>query len=237
MRINKYLAEALKISRRKADEYVKNRRVKVNGKTINGFIDVKETDVIEVDGEVLSLDKERLYFAFNKPPFVISSTSDEENRKTVCDFFEGIDKKLICVGRLDYLSEGLLIVTNDGDFANMLMHPRFKIKKTYLIKTARRLSEEELENLRRGATLEDGFFKPLKVQRTNNDRWILISINTGRNRIIRRFLKRFDIKIEKLKRIAIGNIELGNLKKGSYRKLTQEELSSIRKLTNGQRLN
>ncbi len=230
MRVNKYLAQTLNISRRKADEFVKAGRVKVNGEILKGFVDISENDVLEVDGKVVTLGKQdNLYFAFYKPPFVISSTKDEEGRKTVCDFFNTINQKLICVGRLDYLSEGLLIVTNDGKFANMLMHPKFKIRKTYLVKTKKPLNAEKLKEMSKGIMLDDGFFKPLTIKKTANPNWVIIAIDSGRNRILRRFLKAFDVGIEKLKRIAIGDIELDDLKVGQYRELSEEEVSSIRR--------
>ncbi|AEA33235.1 pseudouridine synthase [Hippea maritima] len=234
MRINKYIATALKISRREADNYVKEGRVKVNGKSITSFVEVDGSDKVEVDGELLSLNKKKSYFAFYKPPFVISSTKDNEGRTTVCDFFKNIEEKLICVGRLDYLSEGLLIITSDGEFANLLMHPRFKIRKTYLVKTKGPIKTETLKAMSKGVNLEDGFFRPIRIKKTNSPNWVLISIDTGRNRIIRRFLKKFDIKIDKLKRIAIGNIELGNLRNGEFRELTKQEIETIKRTTSNQ---
>ena len=230
MRVNKYLAQTLNISRRKADEFVKSGRVKINGKTLESFVNLSEGDILEVDGKVVALNERgKLYFAFYKPPFVISSTKDEENRKTVCDFFKSINQKLICVGRLDYLSEGLLIVTNDGEFANMLMHPKFRIRKKYLIKTREPLKAKKLKEMSKGIMLEDGFFKPLTIKKTVNPNWIIVAIDTGRNRILRRFLKAFDVGIESLKRIAIGGIQLGSLKAGQYRELSMDEVDSIRK--------
>jgi len=231
MRVNKYLAQALNISRRKADELVKAGRVRINGEVLDSFVDVGDKDVIEVDGRRVEIgDGKKLYFAFNKPPFVISSTSDEEGRKTVCDFFDGIGQKLICVGRLDYLSEGLLIVTSDGKFANMLMHPKFKIRKTYLVKTKEPLKARKLKRMSEGIMLDDGFFKPLTIKKTANPQWVVIAIDSGRNRILRRFFKAFDVGIERLKRIAIGDIELGYLKAGKYRELSKKEIESVKKL-------
>ncbi len=230
MRVNKYLAQTLNISRRKADEFVKSGRVKVNGETLKNFVDISESDVLEVDGKTVVLNKQdKLYFAFYKPPFVISSTKDEEGRKTVCDFFDTINQKLICVGRLDYLSEGLLIITNDGEFANILMHPKFKVRKAYLVKTKEPLHAEKLRKMSKGVMLEDGFFKPLTIKKTANPNWVIIAIDSGRNRILRRFLKAFDVGIERLKRIAIGDIELGDLKAGQYRELSFNEINSIKR--------
>ncbi len=231
MRINRYLAQALNISRRKADELVKDGRVKLNGKVLKDFVDVDENDTVEVDGESVRIEKGRkLYFAFYKPPFVVSSTKDSEGRRTVCDFFKGFEQKLICVGRLDYLSEGLLIVTNDGKFANLLMHPKYKVRKTYLIKTRDVIGADLLKRMSKGIELEDGYFKPLTIKKTKNPNWIVVSIDSGRNRILRRFFKAFNVGILKLKRIAIGDVELGSMKEGEYRELEKREVESLKKL-------
>ncbi len=229
MRVNRFLAQALNISRRRADEYIKEGRVKLNGRVLSSFVNITEDDELEFDGEPVKIESGRkLYFAFYKPPLVISSTKDDEGRQTVCDFFGNFKQKLICVGRLDYLSEGLLIVTNDGKFANLLMHPRFKIRKTYLVKTKDVLGADALKKMSEGIKLEDGFFKPLVIKRTSNPNWVVISIDNGRNRILRRFFKAFDVRISKLKRIAIGDIELGDLKEGEYRALAKKEIESLK---------
>jgi len=231
MRINRYLAQALNVSRRNADELVKSGRVKLNGEVLRGFVDVGEDDQVEVDGEPVKIEKGRkLYFAFYKPPFVVSSSRDNEGRRTVCDFFKGFEQKLICVGRLDYLSEGLLIITNDGKFANLLMHPKYKVRKTYLIKTKDIVGADLLKRMSKGVKLEDGYFKPLQIKKTKNPNWIVVSIDSGRNRILRRFFKAFNIGILKLKRIAIGDVELGSMKEGEYRELERREVESLKKL-------
>ncbi len=229
MRVNKYIASSINISRRKADEYIKKGLVSVNGKVVKDFVDIKDNDVVMVKREVVVPVNKKYYFAFYKPPYVLSATKDLSDKKVVCDFFQDIDTKLICIGRLDYVSEGLLLVTNDGDFANMVMHPKYKLVKTYLVKTKHKLTKEFIEELSKGAKLEDGFFKPLKVSQTENSFWILIKMDSGRNRIIRRFFKHFDIPIIKLKRIAIENIKLGALKEGEYRILSKEEIDKIKK--------
>ncbi len=230
IRINKFIADSINISRRGADRYVKEGRVKVNGSIVKEFINIdKVNDTVELDGEIIKPVKKRHYFAFYKPPFVLSAVKDESNKSVVCDYFKDVADKLICVGRLDYLSEGLLLITNDGEFANLIMHPKFKLKKTYLVKTKRPLSADMINTLSEGVRLDDGFFKPLKLEKTANPSWVLISINTGRNRILRRFFQYFNIPISKLKRISIGDIQLGDLKEGQYRKLKSEELIKIKK--------
>ncbi len=236
MRVNKYIAKCINISRRKADEYIKNNLVKVNGEIIQKFIDIDENvDIVEVDGKVIKLSSKQYYFAFYKPPFVLSATQDDSQKSVVCDYFKDIKEKLICVGRLDYLSEGLLLVTNDGEFANIVMHPKFKIRKTYLVKTKNRLSKELINKMSKGITLSDGFFKPIKMQMTDNPFWVLVSIDTGRNRIVRRFFSEFGVSILKLKRISIGNIELGDLKSGEYRNLSESEIQMTKKISKNQK--
>jgi len=224
MRINKFLSSSGVASRRKSDEYIKSGRVSVNDKIVRDFIDIDvENDIVKVDDNIIKPVKRKLYFAFNKPPFVLSATKDKSERQTVCDFFRDINERLFCVGRLDYLSEGLILVTNDGDFANRLTHPKFRIKKQYLIKTADIVDDELIDKMKRGVKLEDGFFSPIFVARTKNELWIKMVIDVGRNRIIRRFLSHFNIHIDNLKRIAIGGLRLDNLGEGQYRELSQEE--------------
>ncbi len=228
MRINKFIANCINVSRRNADRLIKDGRIKVNGKTIIDFIDINlKVDIVQLDGRPLRYKQDRYYFAFYKPPFVLSATKDSSGKAVVCDYFKEVDDKLICVGRLDYLSEGLLIVTNDGDFAQKIIHPRFKIKKTYLVKTKKPVDVETLRCMAKGVKLEDGFFRPLHIKKTSNPLWTIVSIDSGRNRILRRFFKFFDIPILKLKRISVGNIELGDLKVGKYRNISQEEIQKI----------
>ncbi len=231
MRINRFIASCIDISRRNADELVKGGKVAVNGRIIKDFIDIDiENDSVEIEGQRLYIKDKKYYFAFYKPPFVLSANSDSTGKSVVCDYFNDINEKLICVGRLDYLSEGLLLVTNDGDFANTIMHPKFKIRKTYLIKTKNILNMDVLKKMSKGAKLDDGFFKPLTVKTTKDPLWVAVSINTGRNRVLRRFFRLFDIDISKLKRIAIGNIELGGLKPGEHRTINSQELAQIKKI-------
>jgi len=228
VRINKFIASCINISRRDADKLIQEGRIKLNGKTLYDFVQIDPSkDIVELDSETLSLQKEHLYFAFNKPPFVLSATKDNTDKAVVCDYFKDVKGKLICVGRLDYLSEGLLLVTNDGEFANKIMHPRFKIRKTYLIKTKEPLNKNTLNKIANGARLEDGFFKPLSVKQTKDPQWVVISIDSGKNRILRRLFSYFGIPLLKLKRIAIGSIELGSLKTGEYRVIKTDELQTI----------
>ncbi len=229
MRINRFVAACEGISRRKADELVKEGRVRLNGAPVTSFIDVDPLkDRVELDGKTLKLPEKKLYFAFYKPPFVLTAHHDPDGRRVAAGFFNDINEKLIFVGRLDYMSEGLLIVTNDGEFANMVMHPKFKIRKVYLVKTKEKLPGKLLKKMEKGVLLEDGFFRPLKIEKTSNPNWILVAIDTGRNRILRRFFAHFRVPILRLKRIAIGDIELGDLKEGSYREIPPEIIRKMK---------
>lgn len=229
MRINRFIAGCIDVSRRGADSLIKSGQIKLNGKIVKDFVDIDEKrDIVEINGERLRFRSVKRYFAFYKPPFVLSATKDESGKAVVCDYFRDVKERLICIGRLDYLSEGLLLVTNDGDFANRVMHPKFKIRKTYLIKTKDRISDEEVKRMSNGVQLEDGFFKPLNIKLTKDPFWIVAAIDSGRNRVLRRFFKAFSVPILKLKRIAIGNIDLGNLEIGKYRKIDPRELMQIK---------
>lgn len=226
MRLNRYLAACGLGSRRNVEELIKSGQIKVNGITIKDFIEIDP-----VRDEVLYNDKnlkqeEKYYIAFYKPPFVISSVSDKQNR-CIGDFFKEFGMRLFPIGRLDYLSEGLIFVTNDGLFANLIAHPSSKIKKTYLVKLQKPLSENMLEILSKGVRLDDGFFKPITVSLTDNKFWIKIMMDSGRNRIIRRYLKKLDIGVQILKRIAIGGVKLGYLQPGGYRFLEKNEILQL----------
>ncbi|AHF96604.1 MAG: pseudouridine synthase [Desulfurella sp.] len=226
MRLNRYLAACGLGSRRKTEELIKNGLISVNGEIVRDFIDIDpRSENVLYKGKPIKL-QDKLYFAFYKPPFVISSLKDGTHR-CIGDFFGHLDIRVFPVGRLDYLSEGLIFVTNDGLFANKVTHPSKKVKKTYLIKTKKQIESKLLNELSKGTILEDGFFKPLFISFTENKLWIKLVMDSGRNRVIRRFFKKFDIGIDVLKRISIGGIKLGNLAPGEYRLLEESEILQL----------
>ncbi|MGB9755484.1 MAG: pseudouridine synthase [Desulfurella sp.] len=226
MRLNRYLAACGLGSRRNTEELIKAGFISVNGKIVKDFIDIDpKSAVVLYKGKSVRLES-RLYFAFYKPPFVISSLKDD-NYQCIGDFFNHLDVRIFTVGRLDYLSEGLIFITNDGLFANSVAHPSSKIKKIYLIKTQKQLDNSTLDALSKGTTLEDGFFKPLLIAFTENKLWIKLSMDSGRNRVIRRFFKKFNIDIQVLKRISIGGVKLGDLMPGEYRLLEKNEILQL----------
>lgn len=226
MRLNRYLAACGLGSRRNTEELIKGGLISVNGKIVKDFIDIDPKNaVVLYKGKTVRLEN-RLYFAFYKPPFVISSLKDS-NYQCIGDFFKHLDTRVFPVGRLDYLSEGLIFITNDGLFANTVAHPSSKIKKTYLIKTQKQLDNDTIKALSKGVMLEDGFFKPLFISSTENKLWIKLSMDSGRNRVIRRFFKKFNIGIQVLKRVSIGSVKLGNLAPGEYRLLEKNEMLQL----------
>jgi 23S rRNA pseudouridine2605 synthase len=232
-RLQKILAEIGIASRRKAEELIIAGRVTVNGKTaILGMKADPNRDHIKFDGKLILRPEPKVYLMLNKPRGVVTSLSDPEDRPTVKDFLKGVKYRVFPVGRLDYDSEGLLLLTNDGDFAQAILHPSKKIPKSYLVKIKGAPEEEQIKKLRSGVRLEDGMTAPAKLQKVRsgeNNTWLEVTIHEGRKRQIRRMLEQAGHPVLKLKRIRIDGIELGNLKSGEYRYLKPEEIAKIKK--------
>lgn len=230
-RIQKILAQMGIASRRKAEELIEEGRVTVNGKVAAlGMKADPAKDHIKVDGRLLIRPEPKIYLMFNKPVGVVTSLSDPEGRPTIKDFLKGIKYRVFPVGRLDYDSEGLLLITNDGDFAHSVLHPSKKIPKTYVVKVKGIIDEAEMGKLRGGVRLEDGLTAPAKVKRirkADNNSWVEITIYEGRKRQIRRMLENVGYPVIRLKRIAINGIKLGDLKSGEIRHLTNEEIKRL----------
>ena len=220
-------------SRRKAEELIIEGRITVNGRiaTIGMKADPVK-DHIKVDGKLLIRSEPKVYIMLNKPKNVVTTLYDPEGRPTVKDFLKGVKYRVFPVGRLDYDSEGLLLLTNDGDFAHAVLHPSKKISKTYLVKVKGVLDEEEIEKLRTGVKLGDGMTAPAqvtRVTRTENNSWLKMTIHEGKKRQIRRMFEKMRHPVLKLKRIKINGIELDKLKPGIYRYLMSEEINKIKK--------
>jgi 23S rRNA pseudouridine2605 synthase len=230
-RLQKIIAEMGIASRRKAEELIEEGRVTVNGKVAEiGMKADLMRDHIKVNGKLLLRPEKKVYYAFNKPRGVMTSMSDPEGRPTVNEFFGGIRQRVFPVGRLDYDSEGLLLLTNDGDFAHAILHPSKKIPKTYLVKVKGVLADEELEKLRKGIKIDGKMTAPAKVKKlkkAESNSWIEMTIYEGRKRQIRRMLERVGHDVIRLMRIRINGIEMGPLEPGSFRKLTMEEMQTI----------
>jgi 23S rRNA pseudouridine2605 synthase len=233
-RIQKILAQMGIASRRKAEELVSEGRVTVNGRTAEiGMKADPASDHIKVDGKLLTRPEPKVYLMFNKPKGVMTSLSDPEGRRTVKDFLQRVKYRVFPIGRLDYDSEGLLLMTNDGDFAQAILHPSGMVYKTYLAKVKGSIDDNALEKLRKGVRLQDGTTAPSKVRRvqhkSENNSWIEISVYEGRNRQVRRMLEKVGFPVLKLKRTSINGLKLRNLKPGELRPLTPEEVESIRR--------
>jgi 23S rRNA pseudouridine2605 synthase len=232
-RLQKIIAEMGIASRRKAEELIMEGRVTVNGKAaVIGMKADPATDHIKVNGKLLVNPENKVYFIFNKPRGVVTSLSDPEGRPTVNDFLRGIKQRVFPVGRLDYDSEGMLILTNDGEFAHAVLHPSRKIPKTYLVKIKGVLEEEEMNKLRNGIRLDRTVTAPAKVKRlrkAEQNSWIEMTISEGKKRQIRRMLERVGHQVIRLMRIRIGGLEMGPLKPGAYRRITPEEIDKIRR--------
>jgi 23S rRNA pseudouridine2605 synthase len=233
-RIQKIISNLGIASRRAAEEFIAGGRVTVNGKTaVLGTKADPETDHIKLDGKLIGARPAvRLYVKLYKPCEVITSLTDPEGRPTVMDYIKGIKHRIYPVGRLDYHSEGLLLLTNDGEFAHSVLHPSVKIPKTYHVKVSGILDEGALEKLRRGVVLDDGPTAPAAVKRLGPTRggdneWLEITIHEGRKRQVRRMMERVRHRVMKLKRVSINGISLGELKPGQWDYLTQREFRAI----------
>lgn len=232
MRINKFLADKGLASRRHADEMVSAGRVKINGKVAVLGENVEESDVVEVDGQVLSREeKQEKYYIMNKPKGVVCTVSDDRGRKTVMDFLpEGVGR-LYPVGRLDYETEGLLILTNDGDLAFRLMHPMNEIPKTYMAKIEGTMTEKDLNRIRSGIELDGVLTKKCKahIVETHKDYTkVHVTITEGKNRQVRRMFEAIGRTVMLLKRVQIGNLKLKGLDRGEVRQLTEDEVLQLK---------
>lgn len=235
-RLQKILAQAGVASRRKCEELISSGKVEVNGEVVTelGTKADPAKDVITVSGKPIQ-GENKIYIMFNKPKGVITSASDPKGRKVVTDYLKGIKERVYPVGRLDYDTEGLLLLTNDGEFANLLTHPKHHVPKTYLATVRGVPHGTSLDKLKAGIKLEDGMTAPAEVEykdidEENKQAVISITIHEGRNRQVRRMFDAISHPVERLKRISFGDILLQNLKRGSYRHLTKDEINHLKQI-------
>ncbi len=233
MRINKYIASSGFCSRRGAEEYIKNGKVRINGKVVTDLAtDVnEENDTVVVDGQKVEPVSHYVYLMFHKPKGCVCTLKDEKGRKTVMDFFKDFtSKRIFPVGRLDYDTEGLLLLTNDGNLANMLTQPSADVPKTYSVKIEGNLSESELATLRNGMTIDGIKLKKSKISVKEQDEKFTkldVTIFEGKNRQIHRMFETLGKNVVFLKRTQIGDLKLGGLTRGTYRFLTGKEISKL----------
>ena len=232
IRLQKYIADCGVTSRRKAETLISEGKVKVNGHKVTELgtkVDIAE-DVVMVAGQVIDLlTVDHIYLVMNKPRSVMTTVTDPEGRKTVMDFIP-IETRVYPVGRLDYLSEGLLIFTNDGDLANKIIHPKYEISKTYEVKVFGRVTDAILKKLRAGTTGPDGDLKPKSVrivEQLPGKTWLEFRLVEGKNREIRRICEDHNVVIDKLKRIAIGQLAVVGIAPGKWEYVTKPELMKL----------
>ena len=234
VRLNKYIADAGICSRRKADELIGNGNVKVNGATMKEMgYQVEDGDVVVVNGKKIESAGKKVYVVVNKPLGYITSMDDDKDRATVAELVSDIPERLFPVGRLDYNTSGLLIMTNDGQLTYTLTHPKHEVYKTYIAKVAGVLSDTRLAKLRKGVDIGGFITSPAKVKvikQMPRHAIVEISIREGKNRQVRKMFAAVGNKVQELQRVAIGEIKLGRLMEGHYRKLNREEIEYLKKL-------
>jgi 23S rRNA pseudouridine2605 synthase len=222
-RVQKLISSYGYCSRRKAEDLIQAGRVKVNGKTIKIGEQATEQDKITIDGKEIK-GSEKIYIAFNKPIGCVTALEDK-HQKTIMEYID-LPTRVIPIGRLDYNTSGLLILTNDGDYANLVMHPRYEVKKTYLAGTKEPLSDFDKKKIENGIVLEDGKTSPAKVK-LGPKNTAEITIHEGKNRIIRRMLEALGHRVFFLERIKIGSLWLGDLEPGAYRHLSKADREKV----------
>ena len=235
MRLQKYLAMCGVASRRTAEKMIAEGRVKVNGKTVTEMgVQVDESaDRVEADGKTVHMEAEKHYIAYYKPVGEVTTASDPEGRETVMDKFRDYPVRLFPVGRLDYDSEGLLLLTNDGEMMNKLLHPSREVPKSYLCMVSNHVTEEELRRLRQGVMMDGRLTSPAEVRLIRYETFdsvVLVTIHEGRNRQVRRMIAAVGHQVVQLRRVRFGPVDLGSLQRGEWRYLTEEETEKLRQL-------
>jgi len=235
MRLQKAIANAGFSSRREAEELIRLGLVRVNGEAITDpAVDVDvERDSITIGGKRLKKPKTNVYILMNKPVNCMTTTEDDQGRETIMDLLKLRHRrgKLFPVGRLDYKSEGVVILTNDGDLMNRLLHPKFKVPKVYQIKVRGNITDEMLRRIEKGIKLKDGLlsFRNISIiKRTGKNTWLELTITEGRNRILRRAFEHIRYPVLKLKRISFGGLSAKGLKPGEYRFLEGSEVKKLK---------
>ena len=231
MRLQKYMAECGVASRRKAEEMIAEGRVTVNGVKITEMgVQVEESDEVRVDGQAIRPEAEKRYVMYHKPAGEVTTVSDPEGRRCVLDHFRDYPVRLYPVGRLDYDSEGLLLLTNDGTLTERMLHPSHQVDKTYLARVSGSVTMDEVRQLRAGVMLDDHKTAPAKVRVIKLEAEatvVLVTIHEGRNRQVRRMFEETGHQVMQLRRVRFGPLNLGDLPRGKWRELTAEEVRSL----------
>lgn len=234
MRLQKYIAEAQIASRRKAEEMILAGRVSVNGKIITelGTKVESDSDVVSVDGKEIYICEKLVYIMLNKPEGCVTTVKDQFNRKSVMDYVSDVKERIYPVGRLDYDTSGLLIMTNDGEMTYRLTHPKHNVDKTYIAHVDRKPDEGDMEKFRKGIVIDGRKTAEaeIKIVKEGKLTELEIKIREGRNRQVRKMCAAINCNVVKLKRIATGKLKLGELEKGKYRYLDEKEILYLKSL-------
>ena len=239
-RLQKVIANSGICSRRKAEELILNGRVVVDGEVVTKLgTTVNDKNIIEVDGVRLGYE-EKVYYLLNKPRGVVTTTSDDKSRKTVVDLID-TDKRIYPIGRLDYDTTGALLLTNDGEFANLMMHPKSEIDKVYIAKLDGIIKGEEINKLKNGVLIDKNVLvkasrvKLRKVDNKNQSSFVEITIHDGKNHQVKKMFEAIGLRVDKLKRERIAFLNVINLNSGEYRELTKKEVHQLYALVNNKK--
>ncbi len=231
IRLQKYIAMCGVCSRRDAEELIKQGRVYVNGKKVEEMgLKITCEEKVEIDGREINPEKKKYYIMMNKPTGVLSSVSDDRGRKCVVDLIKGVDARLFPVGRLDYDTQGLILITNDGAFMQKLTHPSHEVWKTYEALVKGVPDKDDIKQFEQGLMLEDGMTLPCVLEvigYEGKNAVVEVMIREGRNRQVRRMLEKINHPVIRLKRTKIASLELGDLKPGQWRFLTGEDFKAL----------
>ena len=232
IRLNKYISQSGLCSRRAADELIKKGKVQVNNKVCDQVgTKINKNDKVIVNKKLIKPEK-NIYVLLNKPKDYISTNKDTHNRRVVFDLIKGINERLFSVGRLDRKTTGLLLLTNDGDIAKKLTHPSYKIKKIYSVTLEKKISNDEISQIKNGLFIEDEYIKVDNIERLEKDYEVGIEIHMGKNRIVRKIFESLNHRVSKLDRVLFGPFTKKDLPRGKWRILNQNEIRNLKSFTN-----
>ena len=231
IRLNKYISQSGLCSRRAADELIKKGKVQVNNKLCDQVgTKINKNDKVIVNKKLIKPEK-NIYVLLNKPKDYISTNKDTHNRRVVFDLIKGINERLFSVGRLDRKTTGLLLLTNDGDIAKKLTHPSYKIKKIYSVTLEKKISNDEISQIKNGLFIEDEYIKVDNIERLEKDYEIGIEIHMGKNRIVRKIFESLNHRVSKLDRVLFGPFTKKDLPRGKWRRLTTKEIGFLKMMS------
>ena len=232
IRLNKYISQSGLCSRRTADELIKKGKVQVNNKVCDQVgTKINKNDKVIVNKKLIKPEK-NIYVLLNKPKDYISTNKDTHNRRVVFDLIKGINERLFSVGRLDRKTTGVLLLTNDGDIAKKLTHPSYKIKKIYSVTLEKKISNDEISQIKNGLFIEDEYIKVDNIERLEKDYEVGIEIHMGKNRIVRKLFESLNHRVSKLDRVLFGPFTKKDLPRGKWRILNQNEIRNLKLFTN-----